>query len=221
MYLTKLLDYFIVENCIFSILNFEKKNVPKKGLNILRDQLAPPTSWDKIYKWMLGSARVVIIVVEIVVMLAFAVRIVVDTEGGNLDKEITSKQAELSAYKSQELNFREVQIKADKYRVLWESSSNLSVYMSYINDLLSDTSGEISVRIENDEITIRGLLPLNEINAIESALKGAADSSNETSIINLRSVELAEINTRGGGLEGLGEFLIRANIIIPEIKRTL
>jgi len=60
----------------------------EQGFNLLKPQKTPPTLWEKIYAWVLGTARIIVIIVEIIVVFSFGARIAVDTIASRLDKEV-------------------------------------------------------------------------------------------------------------------------------------
>ncbi|HEX9804335.1 MAG TPA: hypothetical protein VGA67_01520 [Candidatus Dojkabacteria bacterium] len=192
----------------------------KKSFNILRPQLSPPTAWDKIYQWMVGTARIVIIVVEIIVVFAFGIRVVVDTIGKNLDKQIVQKDAALNAYAPSEAEFRSVQNKTDAYRGLWVNSSGNFKLVQYLRTLLDQYSGAISFQINPQSVSISGELFSNEIKAIEQAMK-SRDLINDNSDPLFSSVELPSIESEGDESNPLTTFSISARLLFEVEKRQL
>ncbi len=191
------------------------------GFNLLRPQLSPPTSWDKIYQWMVGTARIIVLLVELVVIAAFGIRVVVDTIGKNLDKDIERKQVELEAYKSSELQYLEIQNKTDSYRTLWEQSSNLSEKMVYVNELLESYYGLINVKIDQEELSITGELPLSFVRELENSLKLNTLGNTEGNQAIFNTVELIEVDSKSGNEGDIASFSILARFTQSEINRNL
>ena len=192
-----------------------------KGFNMLRPQLTPPTAWDKLYKWMVGTARIIVIIVEFIVIIAFGTRVAVDTISKNLDKEIVKLNAELSAYSDSEFIIRNVQDKTNAYQSLWENSSNLSIYIDFINDLIINYPGIISLQISKTEINISGELPLININELETKLKENVESDNITNIRLFNSIEVNTVESEGVNPGEIASFSIRAKLEPQEQNRTL
>jgi hypothetical protein len=193
----------------------------KLSFNLLRPQLSPPSAWDKVYKYMVGTARIIVIVVEIVVIVAFAFRVAVDTIGKQLDDVIELKANELAAYTTVEQTYRDIQDKADTYEDIWEQSSNTSTYIAFINSLIKDLNGQVTVQIANNIISISGSLPLRDIDNIESELK-ARQEGNATSEQSLFSqVIVADVESEGENEFEEANFSINATIKQSETNRQL
>ena len=60
----------------------------KKGFNFLKPQIEPPSAWTSIYEWITKTAKAVLIVFEIAVILALVIRIFVDVQAKNIDEQI-------------------------------------------------------------------------------------------------------------------------------------
>mgnify|MGYP007051591394 CR=1 FL=1 len=192
----------------------------QRGFNLLRPQLTPPTAWDKVYKWMVGTARVIVILVEMVVIIAFAVRIVVDTIGKQLDDEIKQKDTQLDAYTQIEKDLRDIQVKADAYKDIWKASSYYSDEVIFINNLIKKYGGTISVQLTKDEVNISGSIPLKFINELETAFKDNMNSMKEQEKL-FKSVELVNIDSAGRNEYEEANFTLRAKLIERTIYRSL
>ena len=90
-----------------------------RGLNLLKLQVEPPTVWTKLYDWILSTSRVVVIVVELLVVVAFAIRLVVDIQSKFLDREIETKETVMSQWREEEARFRKIQDKAKAFENSW------------------------------------------------------------------------------------------------------
>lgn len=161
-----------------------------KGFNLLKKQVAPPTAWEKIYTWVLGTARVIVIIAELVVVVAFVTRIVVDTQGSRLDKKLKNREATLGAFSESEAKYRSIQNRASNYQTLWENSSNYTPALKELDTLLSGGFSDLSISITDGVVTVRGVGDVSRIDDLEKSLKQSTYFSN---------VETFEIDTTSQG----------------------
>lgn len=146
----------------------------KKGFNLLRPQIEPPTMWTRVYDWVVGSARVIVIIVELVVVVAFAIRIVVDVQSNNLNEQIATKEAILQTFAEAELRYLSTQAKTDAYRDLWETSVEYSTIFAEILSYLPTTSQELVVQMSTRSgLFVSGSAEVNEIAQMESSFKAS------------------------------------------------
>lgn len=91
----------------------------RKVFNLLKPEHAPPTAWDRIYKWLITRARLVIIVSEIIVALAFVAKVGVDLRTKELDEQLQTNFSELSQLATGvEPELRAIQVDARAYEKL-------------------------------------------------------------------------------------------------------
>ncbi|KXK26905.1 MAG: hypothetical protein TR69_WS6001000928 [candidate division WS6 bacterium OLB20] len=130
--------------------------------------------WTRVYDWVVGSARVVVIIVELVVVVAFAIRIVVDVQSNNLNEQIETKEAIVKTFQQAELRYLSTQSKTDAYRDLWETSTEFSSVFAEIVGYLPTTSSELIVQIsKRSGLFISGSAEVAEIADMESGFKNS------------------------------------------------
>jgi len=181
-----------------------KRNTQPKTriFNLLKPSPEPPTAWDKIYNWIIGKARVVMVIAEIVVALTFVIKVVVDIQAKNLDEQIEQREAELSLYAKQvEPEIRRLQQKAITYEKVWKRSSDYAPILAEINSYISVTEKNIAVRINTDSVSVRGGGNLEVLKKIESNMRNS-----ET----FQEVQLS-VDTESGAIQE-GTYLITAKI---------
>ena len=162
----------------------------KKGFNLLKSQAEPPSVWSKLYEWVLGSARIIIILVEIVVLVAFGFKVWVDIQGKDLDKSIERSEAIVNAMATSEKEFRLVQAKTTSYKLIWDASIDYSKVLANINSLLPITTSikDITVSFDKDQISISGISPKSkesEIKNLENDLKSNSPYLKDTVLAKL------------------------------------
>lgn len=174
----------------------------KKGFNLLQPQEAPPTFWDKIYAWVLGTARVIIIAVELVVLGVFVGRFIVDGNTKNLDEQISVEQRRLDALATKEESFRKIQNKLAVYEEMWVGASSYTSVLREIDTYLPSSSADITLQVSGRDLVIRGFADLTAISSLEKSMK-SSDS--------FERVEVFEVQEQGGGQVG-GVFAVRGVI---------
>lgn len=178
-----------------------------RGFNLLKKQADPPTAWEKIYTWVLGTARIIIIIVEFIVVISFGTRIIVDTQAKQLDKKIEDKQRSLSAFSTQEADYRKTQMKMSNYKAIWQNSSNYSELLREIDNYLNSNFSNLSINITDQVVTIRAEGDVDKISDFENAMKSSDYFIN---------VETFELNRDSSG-DRRANFGLRA--VIVEISR--
>ena len=131
----------------------------KKGFNLLKEQVEPPSVWTKIYDWVLGTARIVIIIVEVIVLIAFGIRIFIDLQAKELDSKIEQSDAVMNVLLTSETSFRQIQNKTAAYETLWNGTMNYSDVVNNINSLLPVNTSitNLTIAIDQENVTISGV----------------------------------------------------------------
>ncbi|MFQ5492958.1 MAG: hypothetical protein ACE5DX_02240 [Candidatus Dojkabacteria bacterium] len=175
----------------------------KKGFNLLRPQIEPPTVWTKVYDYIVGSARVIVILVELVVVLAFVVRLVVDVQSKNLDEEIVVKEAIVKSFAQAEARYVRIQNKTGAFNAIWTNSPIYIQLYSEINGYIPNSAREMTIQIDNDKIFITGIAITSEIGEMENAFKNSDTFYKQ---------ELDQLETEGVSDDTLGNFTLRAQL---------
>jgi len=175
----------------------------KQGFNLLRPQIEPPSMWTKVYDYIIGSARLIIIIVELIVVGAFVVRIFTDIESNNLNEQIKTKEAILASFSEAEQRYVNIQSKSSAYEKIWEESYKYSTLFSEVNSYLPVSAQEYGVRFNEKTVFLNGKAPLREVSEMESKFKQSNTFSRQ---------ELDQIQTEGSNTNVLGTFSFRADI---------
>ncbi len=155
---------------------FVAKNTdPKKRIfNLLKPYKPPPTSWDRIYDWLLGKARLVMVIAEIAVALAFIGKVVVDVQAKALDDQIKTKDFELQQFASAiEPNIRTIQQKSQTYSKTWDSASAYSDVLKEIDSYIPNTGSDLNIHFSGSTVTIRGDDTLGTLSLIEKSMRAS------------------------------------------------
>lgn len=149
--------------------------------NLLKPILPPKTAWDKVYDWILGRARIVVLATIILIALAFVAKVIVDTDAKNKDKAIGVLKIQLDFYGSKiEPDLRTFASKTDNYIKLWNGASGVSTAISEVYSYISDPAADVTVKVDADRISIVGTENLTLLKDLESKLRASPTFSSVT-----------------------------------------
>jgi hypothetical protein len=181
----------------------------KTFFNLLKPIERPKTLWDKVYDWVVGKARVVVLVAELVIAIAFVSKVVVDTQAKNKTKAIERLGTEIQFYSAKEAEFRKVQKKVNDYLKLWDKTSNAAAILTEVYSYIPNPGDEISIKVENDTVSIYGYDSLDSLGSLEAAMKGSDTFVVGSVRIDTLTLEEKEI------LQETGQYVLSATIIDP------
>ena len=126
-------------------------------------------------KWLLSTFRIIVVLVEMIVMLAFLSRFWLDAKNNDLDDEIKIKMAQIVSQESFEKEFRNIQKRLD---VFWALASASGVNSKIIESISSQLPQD--VYLDNLSYTEKML-----------SLKGSSLSEQSVAqfVVNLESLE--------------------------------
>jgi len=178
--------------------------------NLLKPVQPPPTFWDKTYDWILGKARIVILVTELLIVFAFVAKVIVDTQARAKDEQITSLKNELGFYSAQrEPLFRDVQKRDSAYQRLWTNGTSYTEVLNEIYSYVQNPGVQLTVNAEKNRVSILGYDDLSSVQSLETQLKA---SPTFTSVfVDTLSLEQKEI------LQSTGQYVLVATL--SEYKR--
>lgn len=141
------------------------------GFNLLQNNVRPPDAWDKLNDWVTNVGRIIVMVVEVVVIVSFIARVVIDTQTKNLlEKEEANSQA-IVALRDREVRFRTQQAQFETYKQIWDTSSSYTAVMTELDKLRPKSIEKLSVSVQGDLITFSGEAPVTAIGQFENSLK--------------------------------------------------
>lgn len=182
-----------------------------KGFNLLQDHTQPPDLWDKIYDWITKVGRVIVIVIELIVILSFGARIVIDTQTKALQEEVEQNAAVLDSLKSAEADFRDKQARFGSYREIWNNSST---YQDIIDSALDEIPTQIeglNIRASGQTLSIQGTGANSNIERLENGLRNM-EQLEEVRVAELVAEDLAGT---GGNTSSFNiTTLIREDLIL-------
>jgi hypothetical protein len=182
----------------------------RRPFNLLKPIQPPKTVWDKVYDWLLGRARIVLLITEILIAASFFAKVIQDTDAKNKEDEIVRLTTQLDFYKDTlEPSFRVLENKDNAYRLIWNNSPKYSDIVKQVYEFIGNTSSHVNLRVEGKEITIFGTEDLSVLQRLEAALK----SSDIFSSVVIRSLTLEQQEI----LEQKGDYILSA--VIKDLYR--
>lgn len=131
----------------------------KEDINLLPQRGFESTTTGRILAWVLSSFRIIVIVTEIIVMIAFLSRFWLDAQNTDLTDELESKQAILSSSLNFEMEFKDIQDRISIYSELTSYDVTKASIANTISALLPPDIFLTSVVFGADGIGVAGRSP--------------------------------------------------------------
>lgn len=177
----------------------------KRIFNLLKPEAPPITVWDKIYSWIVSRARVVILVAEVLIVLAFFSKVFVDTQAKNKQRDLDKLIQESNLYAATiEPQFRQLNRQDTDYKKLWNKSSNYSEIINEIYSYINNPSSEVTIRIDKNKVSIFGTEDLDDLSSLENSMESSPTFS--SAYIDTLTLEQQEIE------QGVGQYVLVATI---------
>lgn len=145
----------------------------KQGFNLLKPQVEAPSIWTTFYKWVVGTARIILILTETAVIVALVIRIVIDVQGKDLDEKISNYESILNVRNEEENKYTTLQTKTTDYRDSFDKNVK---YASQLDDFIKNiptSFSDIDLSLVNNKISFRGKAPNADIKTMEKYLKSS------------------------------------------------
>jgi Tfp pilus assembly protein PilN len=167
----------------------------------------------KTLKWSVTIGRHIVIFTEVVVIVSFLSRFVLDRQLSDLNRDILAKQSIVESYGTLETDFRELQQKAKDIQSILDKQGKYTV-LEKLSDLTPP--GEVryeQVSLANDRLGLEGVALSNRsLSQLVDGLRGSSTFQN-VSINNVQSGEnndpsiyftlSMQIRSQGAGIESL------------------
>jgi len=176
-------------------------------INLIPQREFASSTLGRILAWILSTFRIIVIVTEIIVMVAFLSRFWLDAKNTDLNEEIQQKQAVLSASLPFENDFRQIQKQLEIFSILAKDGGLMSNTIFGIVTSLPPDIVLNSMNLTDDSLVISGFTPseasvqhllanLQSLDTLESAtLTEIRSDQKDASILSFKIT--AEIK-RGG-----------------------
>ncbi len=142
--------------------------------NLLKPVAAPKGSWDRIYDWLVGRAKIVIIFIEIIVVISFFAKVVVDNVGKNRIQEFNSIRQTLQPLENEyEQEFRRLQTKDIEYKRLWNGSKKYKEIIDEVYSYFPSITSDLTIKVEENRVTVFGANNLDDFRTLEEGVKNS------------------------------------------------
>lgn len=98
----------------------------KNHINLLPSSQFDQTTTGRILRWLLGTFRMIVIFVELIVIIAFLFRFWIDIQISSLNREIEEKKAIIVSFSEFEQEYRGILARQDFYKTNTENLSKKS-----------------------------------------------------------------------------------------------
>src|SRR3989304_5550973 len=131
----------------------------QEKINLLPEKGFETTTTGRVLAWILSSFRVIVIVTEIIVMIAFLSRFWLDAQNSDLSDDIEQKQALLTASLSFEKEFKNTQKRLKIFSDLLKQGDNISNSLTAITNYLPQDLFLKQVNYSDNLYQINGISP--------------------------------------------------------------
>lgn len=159
----------------------------EEQINLLPQKGFQTSTAGRILAWILTTFRVIVIVTEIIVMIAFLSRFWFDAQNTDLNEKIQQKQAVLTASRDFEHKFKDVQ---NRLGILSNFTQNQTATADLLNTIKNSLPSDViltNIRVEKGTLEITGLTPSER--SIQQLIVNLGDSKL------LSGLGLSEANT--------------------------
>ena len=136
-----------------------KMSSQKPEINLLSQKSFEDTTIGRIMAWILTSFRIIVIITEIIVMVAFISRFWLDSKNTDLDEQIQNKQAIIAASSTFEQEFKNTQARLKALSEIISQPYKPSQVFEVITKQITPDSILTSVNFQNGQAEIAGTSP--------------------------------------------------------------
>ncbi len=131
----------------------------KEEINLLPEKGFESTTTGRILAWILSTFRVIVIVTEIIVMMAFLSRFWLDAQNSDLNDNIDQKKAVLAASQNFEKQFKAAQERLKIFSTLTANQTDINLTLKLIVESLPPDVVLSEILISDRGIEISGNTP--------------------------------------------------------------
>jgi Tfp pilus assembly protein PilN len=128
-------------------------------INLLPQEQFAASTTGRVLTWALSTFRIIVIITELVVILAFLSRFFLDAEHADLTEQIEQKQAVIAGSSEFEKTFRQVQQRLKIFSQLTEQDKQTSSVLSKLAISIPPDVYLDSVNLNDNSLSLVGLSP--------------------------------------------------------------
>lgn len=127
-----------------------------KKINLLPQEEFSSSTIGRVLTWALSTFRIIVILTEVIVMMAFLSRFWLDAKANDLNDTIRQKQAIITASADFENKFRDIQKRVQAYEAITSATSTNSKYLDTVASFVPVDINLTSFQFAEDSIQVRG-----------------------------------------------------------------
>lgn len=131
----------------------------KREINLLPRSGFSSTTSGRLMGWLLSTFRVIVIVTEILVMIAFLSRFWLDAQNSDLNDQLIQKQSLLEASLEFEDKLADVQKRIEAYEHSIQDTDYHSTVLEYLTQSLPPDVLLVNLELNNNSLSVQGLSP--------------------------------------------------------------
>ena len=131
----------------------------KTEINLLPKSGFSSTTSGRLLGWLLSTFRVIVIVTEILVMVAFLSRFWLDAQNSDLNEQLRQKQSLLQASLSFENDLLDIQKRIETYEEYTQYQNPHSNALRYIAQSLPPDVLLVNLELDKNSVSVQGLTP--------------------------------------------------------------
>lgn len=158
----------------------ENQTAPKQIFNLLKPAKPIIPTWDKIYYWLSGTIRILILFVEVIIIAGFAYRVIIDRQSNDIKDQVSQDEKILNIYKSREITYRNYQANLNE---LTKTVSGANSFINPINQLILQfpKTAVSSISFQSDgSFTLTATTSKDIVTQFEQLLKNSKITKNVT-----------------------------------------
>lgn len=132
---------------------------PQPQINLIPQKNFEQTTTGRVLAWILSTFRVIVIVTEIIVMVAFLSRFWLDAKNSDLNDEINDKKAVLVASSNFEKEFKDTQARLSIFSKITSSEKAPGMSLTTVTSYLPDDVYLTNFVYSKDKINLEGSSP--------------------------------------------------------------
>lgn len=156
---------------MFGINNKQKY---KRSFNLLFAQNRQLDGWDKLYVWLSGTCRIIIILTLLFILFSFGYRFFLERSLNDLKDNLDTVSFRLKSYETRQTEIARVQSEIITYNESWKQFSNLSSNIDALLTIIPKDITDMNFSTSLVGITITGTGPRSKISQIENNFKNSS-----------------------------------------------
>ncbi|MEI6462930.1 MAG: hypothetical protein WCO33_04690 [bacterium] len=155
------------------MLGINTKPKYKRSFNLLFAQNRQLDSWDRLYVWLSGTCRIIIILALLIILLSFGYRFILERNLNDLKDSLDTVSFRLKSYEKRQSEIAQVQAEIVSYNTVWKQFSNFATNIDDVIALVPKNISDMSFSTSLVGIQLSGTGARSIIAQIENSYKNS------------------------------------------------